>query len=64
MFTGKNQAELEKKIHATCFSPVKSTFIKDVNNGKFATWPGLTAKLISANLQKLEATIFGHLDQT
>ena len=45
MFTGKNQAELEKKIHATCFSPVKSTFIKDVNNGKFATWPGLTAKL-------------------
>ena len=38
--------------------------IKDVKNGNFATYPGLTAKLIAAHLPKSEVIIFGNLDQT
>ena len=60
----KTQAYLASFSHSTCFSPVESTLIKDVNNGHFATCPGLTAGLIAAHLTKSEATIFGHLDQT
>ena len=60
----KTQAELAIFLHVECFSPVKSTFIKAVNNGNFVTWPGLMAKLIDAHLQKLEVNMFGHLVQT
>ena len=64
MFMKNFQAELATFLYATCFSPVKSTFIKAAKNGNFPTWPGLMIKLIAAHLQKSEATIFGLLDQT
>ena len=65
MFTRINtQEELAKHLHATCFSPIKLTLIKDVRFGNFATWPGLTSELIPAHLPKLEATIFRSFDQT
>ena len=51
-------------LHATCYSPGKSTLTKAVNNGNLETWPGLTSELISGHLPKPEATIFWHLDQT
>jgi hypothetical protein len=37
-----NLKELINYLHATAFSPVKSTWIKAIKNGNFATWPGLT----------------------
>ena len=63
-YENKTQAELASFLHATCFNPVKPTFIKAVKNGKFSTWTGLKAKLIATHLPKSEATIFGNLDQT
>ena len=47
----KNQSELASLLHKTWFSPVKSTFIKAVNNGKFEIWPGFK-KLTSPRLPK------------
>ena len=52
MFMKKNQVDLAGFLHATGFSPVNSTLIKDVNNENFATWPGLTAELIASHLPK------------
>ena len=43
MFTKKTQAELATFLHVTCFSPVKSTLVEAIKNGKFSTWTGLTA---------------------
>jgi hypothetical protein len=36
-----NQKDLINYLHAVCFSPVKSTWIKAINNGNFSSWPGL-----------------------
>jgi hypothetical protein len=36
-----NQKELINYLHAACFSPVKSTWIKAIKNGHFTSWPGL-----------------------
>ena len=46
--------------HCAAFSPVPTTFITEINNGNFSTWPGLTAELISKNLPKILATAKGH----
>ena len=64
LYENKTQAELASFLHATCFNPVKPTFIKAVKNGKFSTWPGLVNKLISARLPKSEADIFVNSDRT
>ena len=63
VYENKTQSELGSFLHATCFIPVKSTFIEDVNNGNLSIWPGLTEELIAAHLPKSEATFLGHLDQ-
>jgi hypothetical protein len=36
-----NQKDLINYLHAACFSPVKSTWIKAIKNGNFSSWPGL-----------------------
>jgi hypothetical protein len=38
----QTKVELAQHLHAACFSPVKSTFVKAIQNN----WPGLTADLI------------------
>ena len=38
--------ELVQYLHAACQSPVKSTWIKAIQNNNFVSWPGLTAKLV------------------
>ena len=48
---GRKPSRVSNFLHATCFSPVKSTFIKAVNNGKFEIWPGFK-KLTSPRLPK------------
>ena len=60
VYDNKIQAELPIFLHATCFSPIKLTLIKSVKNGNFATWPGITPKLITTHITKSEATVFGH----
>jgi hypothetical protein len=58
-----NQKELMKYLHATCFSPVKSTWIAAIKNGNFTPWPGLTERAVEKYLSKPSATVKGHLNQ-
>jgi hypothetical protein len=50
-------------LHATAFSPVKSTWIKAIKNGSFSSWPGLTEHAVEKHLSKSIATVKGHLNQ-
>ncbi len=59
----KTKSQLVKFLHAACFSPATSTFLRAFKNGNFITWPGLTEKLITKFLPTSEATIKGHLNQ-
>ena len=56
-------ADTVKFLHMACFSPSKSTLIRAVENGNFATWPMFTSHNIKKYLPKSEATTMGHLDQ-
>jgi len=56
-------SELAQHMHAACFSPAKSTFLKAINAGFFATWPSLTHQNAQKHLKKSIATAKGHLDQ-
>jgi hypothetical protein len=40
--TSTSTRELIQFLHAACFSPTTSTWIKAINNGHFTTWPLLT----------------------
>ena len=59
----KAKMELAQWLHASCGSPVASTFITSIKNGNFLTWPGLTPELIRKQLPKCIATEKGHLNQ-
>jgi hypothetical protein len=39
-------------------------FIKAIEDGNFTAWPTLTAQHVKKYLEKLEATVKGHLNQT
>ena len=51
-------------LHAACFSPVPSTWCKAIRRGYFATFPGLTEKLVQKHLPKSDATTKGHQNQS
>jgi hypothetical protein len=57
------QTNLVTYLHAACGSPVPSTWIKAIRNGHFATWPGLTTKLVTEKLPKSIATVKEHLNR-
>ena len=52
--------DLAMYYHRADFSPVPSAFIQAINNGAFASWPGLTAGLIFKDLSKSLATAKEH----
>eukprot|EP00536_Pseudo-nitzschia_multiseries_P008523 jgi/Psemu1/20595/gm1.20595_g len=47
--------------HAAAGYPTKDTWIRAINRGSFATWPGLTAQRVNRYLQTTEETTMGHL---
>jgi hypothetical protein len=51
-------------VHAAAGSPVQSTFVKAIKAGNFTTWPTLTPEHVNKYLEKSEATVKGHLNQT
>jgi hypothetical protein len=55
--------EFIKYLHATAFSPVKSTWIKTIKNGNFSSWPHLAEHVVEKHLSKSTATVKGHLNQ-
>jgi hypothetical protein len=58
-----NQKDLINYLHATCVSPVKSTWIAAIKNGNFTSWPGLTEHAVEKHLSKYTSTTKGHLNQ-
>jgi hypothetical protein len=58
-----NQKDLIKYLHAACFSPVKSTWIKAIKNGNFSSWLGLNEHSVEKYLSKSTSTAKGHLHQ-
>jgi hypothetical protein len=58
-----NLREIIKYLHASCFSPPKSTWIDAIRNGHFTTWPALTTEAITKLLPPTVATALGHLKQ-
>ena len=55
--------DLVRYLHAACFSPVKSTWLKAIKNNNFVTWPALTESLVTNHLPISTATVQGHLHQ-
>ena len=53
--------DLAKYLHAACFAPVQSTWIRAIENNHFSTWPGLSVELIKKHLPKSVATVQGHV---
>jgi hypothetical protein len=51
-------------LHAAAGSPVSSTLVKAIKAGNFTTWPTLTPEHVNKYLEKSEATVKGHLNQT
>ena len=62
MHKNTTKTELATYLHASCFSPVPSTFITAIKNGNFLSWPGLTTSLISKMPPSVN-TAKGHLNQ-
>jgi hypothetical protein len=50
-------------LHATCFSPVKDTWIKAIAVGNFSGWPGLSVDNVRKYLAKADATVKGQMNQ-
>ena len=50
-------------LHAACFAPVKSTFLKAIQNNHFTTWPGLSVQAVKKHLIEPPATAQGHIKQ-
>ena len=52
--------ELAQYLHAACFPPVKSTFLKAIKRQHFKIWPGLTTEVVN-HLPKSVSTVQDHL---
>ena len=57
------QKQLVQFLHAAYFSPIKTVFIKAIENGYFIGWPGLTAELVKRFLSVTVTTELGHIRQ-
>lgn len=59
----KTKSELISYLHASCFSPVPSTFLQAAKMGYLEMFPGLTPAMIKKHLKPTMATAKGHMDQ-
>ena len=59
----QTHSDLTDFLHATCFSPVISTFLQAVKNNRFITWSGVTPILITKHITNKIATVKGLLNQ-
>ena len=59
----QNKKELIQYIHGCCFSPTPITFLREIKNLNFLTWPGLNNQHLLKHLPLIIATALGHLDQ-
>ena len=57
----ETKKELLEFYHKVGGHPVKKTWIAAIERKAYASWPGLTVKLVQRFLDKQEATIMGHM---
>jgi hypothetical protein len=50
-------------LHACCFSPVQYTWIKDIEDGQFVTWPSLMVDNVHKYLLKYDTMVKCHVNQ-
>ena len=55
--------DIVRYVYRATGSPVPATWIKSINNGNYATWPGLTSQLVRKHLPKSDYTTKGHTRQ-
>ena len=60
----KSKSALIQYLHQCAFSPVKTTWIKEIKNNQFLPWPGLTPQAVEKYLPASLATDLGHLNNT
>jgi hypothetical protein len=58
-----NKKDLISYLHAVCFSPVKSTWIKAIQYGNFSSWPGLNEYNVETHFSESTSTAKCHLNQ-
>ena len=59
----RTKTELIQYLHECCFSPTPRTFLKEIKNRRFLTWPCLKNKHFLKHPPPSIATALGHLDQ-
>ena len=57
----QSRRELLQYFHATCLSPVKSTWLKAIKTKNFESWPGIIEENVSKYLHLSTATVQGHI---
>jgi hypothetical protein len=57
----QTKEQLWDYLHRAAGHPVKKTWLAAIKAGEYATWPGLTYKLVSNHLYDTEETAVGHL---
>jgi hypothetical protein len=57
----RTKEQLCDYLHRAAGHPVKKTWLAAIKAGEYATWPGLTYKLVSNHLYDTEETAMGHL---
>ena len=48
-------------LHAAAGYPVKSTWLKAIRNGNYATWPLINVKNVAKHFPESEETQYGHM---
>ena len=58
-----SKRDIIRFLHASLFSPVKSTWLQAIKNKQFHAWPGINAGDVRKHLQPTIATAKGHLNR-
>ena len=48
-------------LHVCAGFPTKATWVKAIQNGNYATWPGLTIKAVNKHFPESDETQQGHM---
>ena len=64
VYAMRTKKDLAQYLHQACWSPVTRTWTDAINAGYLATFPGLTASLVTKHLPPSLATAKGHMRNT
>jgi hypothetical protein len=63
LYQTSSKPDLIQYLHAACYSPSTTTWLRAIANNHFTTWPGLTARAVKRYLPPSMATAKGHMDK-